>query len=992
MSPEITGRRPETSPKLETAPKTQMTNFPVHYPLLKHEPERNANILLSEIITPSQHLLSETLSMRDLGIAEVCQLLKHGVSFSEVRRYLSERPSAIRQIEVLIPYLDIQGLDELIDLSLRHSRADKIAEHAQDFFRAGYPAEQLVDRLLAENKSEAILKWLNQFPPTAIDISRIVDIQFAEDRLNIFSYIPIILAAGYPPETFSQRLLEAISWDGLLYFMRHLSLFPHGTVDVNKLLRLLLSHNLIDALADNFNALLEAGVDTRELANTLLAIPRKAAVVARHIENFITAEYTASDLTADFSVFGYDEYILGYAEKLRATPANPQVMCDTLSAHQLSHICDRMEQLSRLGVNTTAIAKKLIAGNQSREVAAHFKHFLASDPSCGQELIELLMQTQRADYIVEHLDQFPAHSVDGKQLLDQCYASKEFQLIYKNADQLLAHGADPKTLVLALKAGNKFDALSLFIPKLFEAGLDVDWLLDNTLPSDRDLSVLSRLSELLLEYGCSTKKFIELYKRHGKFELIAEHAKTFIARGCDPKEIVDLVLDANRPDVLVKLLDIVPEGLINIQDLVDYRLLRFDDEFIERFRIIRENIPLLLDKGYSAQKLAHLLVSRKFTTLVLAHFEAFKQHGLNVDLFTQYLVAENQYQALAILVQDQRLDVAELPPSLLTKYELFDGKITNHLSMERYFFLLQLVRQVPKLAADLAQSLDRESIQRQYQALLKDGRQQTAQDLWDLATYLGFTLDRPLQLTVPDKSHAQTDVAEFVGHLTPETRINASLECAQFYTCEWALIACEKLAVVPDYANRADYSTLATYHALRRETRAQEVALTTWLKWYVLTAVTGELRQHPETRQHLLIVNDPETMCKTWSVEQILDFLSNASRTFAYAFSDYATVGGSKWSAIAEAAYALWNSSTVSRELIDHVFDLEHNNGQIFDKSKLVKNDEDVMTIILEAKYTAQSPIAMLDALPPAVMSSSMIETLLAAQKLLDTAEQFKRK
>lgn len=133
------------------------------------------------------------------------------------------------------------------------------------------------------------------------------------------------------------------------------------------------------------------------------------------------------------------------------------------------------------------------------------------------------------------------------------------------------------------------------------------------------------------------------------------------------------------------------------------------------------------------------------------------------------------------------------------------------------------------------------------------------------------------------------------------------------------------------------------------------------LQKYLVAAVTSELRHQNLIRGADYFddvqLKDANEFYSTATDEELLEFFYHAKIRFKQGrwFTQH---GGKPWSDITEAAIAL-----VGRPLdiptIDHVFDLEHNTGAIFDKDdQIIIQDVDKMAalktqMVLDAKATA---------------------------------------
>jgi hypothetical protein len=70
-------------------------------------------------------------------------------------------------------------------------------------------------------------------------------------------------------------------------------------------------------------------------------------------------------------------------------------------------------------------------------------------------------------------------------------------------------------------------------------------------------------------------------------------------------------------------------------------------------------------------------------------------------------------------------------------------------------------------------------------------------------------------------------------------------------------------------------------------------------------------------------------------------------------------IGGEKWAAIARAGHLFLSGTLTHTTFVDHVFDLRHNGGRLFDKHRMVRNESNIVDI-LDIKKRISSPSELL--------------------------------
>ncbi|HLC69602.1 MAG TPA: hypothetical protein VJH75_00975 [Patescibacteria group bacterium] len=156
-----------------------------------------------------------------------------------------------------------------------------------------------------------------------------------------------------------------------------------------------------------------------------------------------------------------------------------------------------------------------------------------------------------------------------------------------------------------------------------------------------------------------------------------------------------------------------------------------------------------------------------------------------------------------------------------------------------------------------------------------------------------------------------------------------------------------------------------------------------WMRQYLFNAVTLELSsQYNSVRSSL--DPDREVVCninlEQTSTEEIRLYIHQAIARF-HEDGWTAAYGGEKWAAIAETVYAMWQddiSFAQKTALIDHVIDLEHNNGMLFNKDpENLKFEEDRGKRILDKKRDNKGSVTeLLDMLEEETTNQDLVSRL----------------
>ncbi len=240
---------------------------------------------------------------------------------------------------------------------------------------------------------------------------------------------------------------------------------------------------------------------------------------------------------------------------------------------------------------------------------------------------------------------------------------------------------------------------------------------------------------------------------------------------------------------------------------------------------------------------------------------------------------------------------------------------------------------------------DEEMIKRELVVLRRDERTGNARDLEACMRMLGIEV--PASVEMP--AEQDTSSRELDTRLRQITD-----EVVEFYTCRYIDGKLKQIQHRHDWRYRLASRHLQDVVRLEQAIGKQVHNLESWLKWYMLHAVNKELFYQDDG----LIVarHDADVFCRTGRREDILDFFDAAQGAFASSTWDQ-DIGGMSWARIARAGYALWASKGGMDVLIDYIFDLEHNTGNIFDKSPTrVRQNATNLRRILELKREEELP------------------------------------
>lgn len=170
-----------------------------------------------------------------------------------------------------------------------------------------------------------------------------------------------------------------------------------------------------------------------------------------------------------------------------------------------------------------------------------------------------------------------------------------------------------------------------------------------------------------------------------------------------------------------------------------------------------------------------------------------------------------------------------------------------------------------------------------------------------------------------------------------------------FYLYQYLSILINKIKANPNFNSYLEFSHKMVIKKVEDIVSKNREMLFQYFKQYFITVVCTELDFQSVSINRCRLEVNPSFVYKYYSDKQIKDFFNSASRLFSSdPFNE--VYGGRPWSQIARLAYDFWNQEDASDILIDHALNVEHHNGGIFDKDKLVLSNEDSLKFFLDMK------------------------------------------
>ena len=161
-------------------------------------------------------------------------------------------------------------------------------------------------------------------------------------------------------------------------------------------------------------------------------------------------------------------------------------------------------------------------------------------------------------------------------------------------------------------------------------------------------------------------------------------------------------------------------------------------------------------------------------------------------------------------------------------------------------------------------------------------------------------------------------------------------ELADFYLDEWIgfeLSGLERKASLKNVD--LEFSSKMDAYNLKATMREHTESQFKWMREYLVRAVDGEIRHQSQFSQpNESFVSRPanvDDLISKGTKEEIRQYLAASKERFLVPGWN-ASYGGRPWAQIAETAEMMFSAEPDMRKLVDAVYDLQHNNGTVFNK------------------------------------------------------------
>ena len=566
-----------------------------------------------------------------------------------------------------------------------------------------------------------------------------------------------------------------------------------------------------------------------------------------------------------------------------------------------------------------------------------------------EEIRDGLMWANNFQFIMEHIDTFPGDVVSIEDVVRGLVANRQFEVVLDHIQRISTVMPVPSVIALIDTAGGHFKLLR-GLPKLPADAIDVLEMIEDrdTKVSPRGwAAIIQRSLRYILEYGVSGQAVFDQLRRKGvatNVMMYEENVRVLLEYGVNPNEVFELLLQANQLEKIASNLAIFPEDMPGLQKLIS-DVLEGDDYTL----ILRHWDSWPWHRLSQAEVKQHLLQGAPAEVLV--------EH---INQFTEDEIGESG------LVQSA---IKECPQYLLANFQRFpDGVISDDHLRRLQLPVVEAIEQhrfriVRLWMEQLIQAGDQEAIRGMFdedgavgilKQLCMTGRTRNAKELIACMKYAGIHVP-DLDLEQVEQNRLVVDRVE--GH-EQEPR-NLLDDIAQFYASTQLLHEINMLRSDPMAKHRLGFASQRELEEMHGRILNEVSDLYSWMQWYLINAVVTELREQDFTGSKIpfqVYIPNAAVMYEQAGEEQILDWFDAARARFSG--SGWPRhFGGEPWAKIATAGYNFWaNGESAHQPLIDHVVQLQHNGGFIFDKrADRVAVDNRQLKKLLDLKFNAVS-------------------------------------
>jgi hypothetical protein len=836
-------------------------------------------------------------------------------------------------IERYLPFC-IDKADGLLKEILARNLDEKVSNNAGWFVVNCTDKERVIKIIVKREETGYLYRCLDKLPRRSVDWGAIFDV-FVKDFDEITA-LSFACRYGIEKTEIKKLIDKAIVSDELANLSQALEEIPTECIDAKLLLEAMFQKGMVGEVVHNIRSFIKH-VGAGYVGARLLGGGYREAII-NTFDKFPPGTFSAQDLLPQPINTHLVESIVAALEKFPKKFFDEDLLFEIYLASKKGKDKDAiLRDVEKFfgRVDAKKMAEKLMQAGFVYTVARYFNEF-PSGAVDAKEVVQLLEAKGKLVELVRSLEKLPqgcVKDIDG--IIFKIVQLGEHSYLFDHFDGLVRHGAD----------------LRLFAKRLLE-----------------------------LKYGVALANFIGL----------------FPSDAVDAKELAEWLFKNGESETLLKNYHKFPEGSIDVIRLLDAIPQDTYSSFLGFFGIARglKSAKALFEKmieyGYATTVISDIDRFAKGAVDVQRLQEALYQLGrpndilMNFDRFpegsvdTRRLIHElnNSWLRVYLVNNLERFPEKEITSEIRRKFVI---NISEALGQRRFRQVkLWLENMIEKDGADsVVGMLDEVASNKEMKILLRDERLASARCLKACMEMTGTKLSPQLEKILKESEQYEEALPR-----EPDTkkRIVAD-EVLDFFAGDLFKRKIISITAAEDWETRLEYKDRVAIKEIERECLRNKDELIKWIREYMIIAVSSEL--HHQSRRGLRTIwSHPSNMYATARREEILNFFASASYRFVGS-SWGGAYGGSSWSRIARAGYAIWCNDSGPEGVVDNIFDLQHNTGTIFDKeTRRVIQVESQLREVLDAKFSGD----LIQSLPKleGVCDPNLINRIYAKNRILE--------
>lgn len=697
---------------------------------------------------------------------------------------------------------------------------------------------------------------------------------------------------------------KLIDSDNVFYLNLNIDKFLKYGVDATAVADKLIDTNYAKVVANNLAKFPEGSVDTAALINKLIERDDEF-VLADNLHKFSKDSVNATAMANKLIETGSARTVTDSLEKFLGHGLDAVALATKIiNSGGAILVADALDKFPEGSVDATILARQLIETGNANFVASNFDKFLKHSFDAVQ-ILPRLIDTCDAKDLAYHLNKFPKGSIDATAVASKLINESKANLVLDNFDKFIQHGVDTATLANTLMMQTNVNELPYQLHSFPKGSIDATALVN---------------------------KLIRNFAIHA----INDNIEQLLRHGYDATSLATRLIDSNCANAVADNLDKFPEGSVNTTALVN-KLFELD-----RHDIVADNLEKFPNNSVDAIKLAYKLIEGGGGYVIINNLKKFLDRGVDATDIVAWCIDAGDVIAMASNLDS--FPEHAITPEIRRQLPI---QIKDALSQRRFRLVHTWLLNMSETngSPSLKGMLDQSSANNELAILIRDKRLENAKYLYECMMMTDTNIDESLSESLQTES-TYADVLP--RKIDTETHVVAD-EVLEFYSESYFEQKINNIMSKADWSYKLDFKDRANLNSIMRGLEDNKKRLRDWIRQYMLHGVSSELK-HQNVDHRSIFILDPNALMKESTREQILNFFDSASARFS--FGNFGNAyGGSAWSDIAKAGYALWANDGNISVLLDYIFDLEHNTGAIFDKNKTrIKQNATDLKKVLDIK------------------------------------------